>query len=677
MERPKKQSCSCFAYFSKKGNKKVDKGTDPEVIGRSSLSNFPVSFIPTDENPFMNSSMGSTQKLVSKFPLSNTMTTSLCRTPLMFNLTSSFAHNRENSIKNPEGTGINFNRQPSVTRRSSMPNFILEMNSCENDGGLKNIQPEEKKLQNYENKDLSRGTEIFPRNKSLENVKKEHAQSTESSMIGNKDMGMMSGPASQDLQIRLLELKGRGEGEKVDEEEKKVMVVKFEEEKKFEWNTVNFFSDKLNDEKKEKSKDVEGLKDQERVMVITEDPLELVMSPQSMPRKAMDLDEKTAKLGDVIEKPKEKIITEPFGTLVESIGKKADVDFKLVDQESNSSLRLQDSEAISLQTQIKPSLHGLASPQGLARPGGDKSGKKPQVSKSNPSLICPREPPKYMQIPPSIPLESPKAHIPNKLSNEDHTKLRRSSSKSPLRSLFLKDKFFEALSPVQHAFKSPTDRDKTPILKDAAMKCFENLIANKPRANEKPKPKIPALNLDLLPKAPIKLSQKSCEREGNKLKEKLLKSLEKNNSTVVVHESANGTKLSGIFNKDFNHSSSEKHFTTLDLILDSKSSPMMSVDQVSPNVVSPGYCFKRLPSLKISPIKSILSIDDYSDIISFLKNSPNASKLSEKLMIPELPVKSLKKNKLPALKPITPHYFHKKRSAPQMKNKPKISVENL
>ncbi|OMJ95424.1 hypothetical protein SteCoe_1188 [Stentor coeruleus] len=672
MERPKKQSCSCFGFFSNKSNKKVDKGTDAEVIGRSSLSNFPGSFIPTDDNPFMNNSMGSTQKLVSKFPLSNTMTTSLCKTPLIYNLTSSFAHNRENSIKNPEGTGSNFNHQPSVNRRSSMPEFILEMNSCENYEELKNIQPEEKKLQIYENKGLSYKTDIFPRNKSSDALKKEIIQSTETSIIGNKDIGIINKPASQDLQIILLGGKGR-EGEKVNEEGKKIVVGKVEEEKKIEWNTVKFFSDKQNDEKKNRNK-MDEQKDQERVMVITEDPLELMLSPQSVSRKTMDLDEKTEKLGSVVEKAKEKSKTEPVETFVENIIKKADFDFKHIEKDSDSDQKLQDSKAVNLQTQIKPSLTGLASPQSLTRPGGDKTNKKPQASKSNPSLIRPREPPKYMQIPPSIPLESPKAHIPHKLSNENHSKLRRSSSKSPLRSLFLKDKFFEAMSPVQNTFKSPTDRDKTPILKDTAMKCFENLVSNKQRTNDKPK--IPILNLDILnTKPPIRLSQKSSEREGNKLKEKLLKSLEKSNSTVVVHESVNGTKLSAIFNKDLNHSLSEKHFTTLDL--DSKSNPMISVDQVSPNIASPGYCFKRLPSLKISPIKSILSIDDYSDIISFLKNSPNASKLSEKLMIPELPVKSQKKNKLPALKPITPHYFHKKRSAPQIKNKAKISVENL
>ncbi|OMJ94673.1 hypothetical protein SteCoe_2172 [Stentor coeruleus] len=669
MEQPKKNSCSCFAFFSKKSNKKVDKGTDPEAIERSSLSNFPGSFIPTDENPFINNSMGSTQKLVSKFPLSNTMTTSLCRTPLMYNLTSSFAHGHENYIKNPEEICNKFNRQPSVTRRSSMPNFILEMNSCENDGGLKYIQFEEKKLQSYENQGLSYKTEIFPRNKSLEALKKEPVQSTETSMIGNKDMGFISGPASQDLQIKLLGVKNKEE----DEEGKKIIIEKVEEEKKIEWNSVNFFSDKQNDEKKNKDKEIKGQKEQERVMVITEDPLEFVISPLCISRKAVDLDEKTTKLGSVVEKPREKSISKPVETLIENIGKRVDMDFKLVDQESNSGLKLQDSEAINTQNQIKPSLTGLTSPQSLVKPDEDNSNKKSQGSKSNPSLICPREPPKYMQIPPNIPLESPKAQIQHKLSNENHNKLRKSSSKSPLRSLFLKEKFFEAMSPVQHIFKSPTDRDKTPILKDTAMKCFENLVANKPKFNEKLKPKIPILNLDLLPpKAPIKLSQKSVEREGNKLKEKLLKSLEKSNSTVVVHESVNGTKLSAVFNKELNHSSSEKHFSTLDLILDSKNNPIVSVDQVSP-----GCYFKRLPSLKISPIKSILSIDDYSDIVSFLKNSPNASKISEKLRIPELPVKSQKKGKLPVLKPITPHYFHKKRSAPQIKNKPKMSVENL
>ena len=138
------------------------------------------------------------------------------------------------------------------------------------------------------------------------------------------------------------------------------------------------------------------------------------------------------------------------------------------------------------------------------------------------------------------------------------------------------------------------------------------------------------------------------------------------NNTVIIHESHEHSKRLSFIGKDFESSYSGKK---IKLVLDSNDLP-------SPQnfIISPRNAIRRLPSLKISPIKSILSADDYSDILSFLKNSPHGSAMSIKAE-PDMNV--AKKYKLPALKPITPHYFHKKRSAPQLKQKPRILIEHL
>ena len=138
------------------------------------------------------------------------------------------------------------------------------------------------------------------------------------------------------------------------------------------------------------------------------------------------------------------------------------------------------------------------------------------------------------------------------------------------------------------------------------------------------------------------------------------------NNTVIINESRNHSKRLSLMGKDFESSYSGKK---IKLILDSNDFP-------SPAnlIISPRIGIRRLPSLKISPIKSILSADDYSDILSFLKNSPHCSAMSNKKE-PDMNV--AKKYKLPALKPITPHYFNKKRSAPQLKQKPRILIEHV
>ncbi|OMJ78110.1 hypothetical protein SteCoe_22177 [Stentor coeruleus] len=675
MERPKKQSCSCFGFLSKKDSKKVDKGTDTEAIGRMSLTNFPASLIPTDDNPFVNSSMGSTQKLVSRFPMSNTMTTSLCRTPLINNLTSSFAQNLENSIKNPDAAPNSLSRKPSLTRRSSMPDFLQNLYSAENYDNEKFSQAEEKKLFVQEIQRSSEKLGSIHRNKSSEVIRREIVQSTEASMTVNKDQGVFNIVTNKDLNAKLQKLNRKIEIQKAEEEYKKTYMIKEEEKEKVsEWNTVKFFSDnqnnKINEQKKIQEISVNdklGIESQkkliENAMVITEDSLELVLTPQNPKKKFQSVDDKTTKLIVETDKIEDKIETK------EEIYKLKD-DF----QEHDKQMSILTKESIPM----KLSLGILANPQSLVKPGGDKIGKKNHPSKSTPNLICPREPQKYLQIPLNLVLESPKPQGNFNLHEKPLNVVRKSSSKSPIRSVFLSENNFEPFSPVQHAIKTPTDGEKNFILKDTAMKCFEHLVSTKP-TKLKPKPKLPQLNLDQLPpKPPIKLSQKSSERiSNNKLKEQLLKSLEKSNNTIVVHDSINSARQILPICKNLNKSVSEKNFSTLDLILDANDNRITDEDQVSAFEISPKYCIKRLPSLKISPIKSIISIDEYSDLMSFIKTSPDISKLSEKLMIPEASIKLKKKSKLPALKPITPHYFQKKRSAPQIKNKQKMSVENL
>lgn len=678
MERPKKQSCSCFGFLSRKDSKKIDKGTDAEIIGRISLTNFPASLIPTDDNPFVNSSMGSTQKLVSRFPMSNTMTTSLCRTPLINNLTSSFAQNLENSVKNPDAAPNGLAHKPSLARRSSMPDFLQDLYSAENYDNEKFSQAEEKKLFVQELQRSSQKLGSIHRNKSSEVIRREIVQSTEASMTVNKDQGLFSIVTNKDLNTKLQKLNRKNEIQKAEEEYKKAYMIKEEEDKKVpEWNTVKFFSDsqvrKINDQKKTQELGVDDKlhvesqkKKAENAMVITEDSLELVLTPQNPKKKFQSVDDKTTKLIVGSESIKDTRANALKSETMEEICKLKD-GF----QEQGKILSILTQESIP----TKLSLDILASPQSLAKPGGDKNCKRNHPSKSTPNLICPREPPKYLQIPPDLGLESPKPQANFSLCEKPLNTVRKSSSKSPIRSVFLSNNF-EPFSPVHHAIKTPTEGEKLLILKDTAMKCFEHLVSTKPT---KPKPKLPQLNLDQLPpKPPIKLSQKSSERiSRNKFKEELLKSLEKSNNTIVVHDSINSARQILPVCRNLNKSMSEKNFSTLDLILDANDNQITGGDQVSAIEVSPKYCMKRLPSLKISPIKSIISVDEYSDLISFIKNSPDISKISEKLMIPEVPIKLKKKSKLPALKPITPHYFQKKRSAPQIKNKQRMSVENL
>ncbi|OMJ81497.1 hypothetical protein SteCoe_12884 [Stentor coeruleus] len=84
---------------------------------------------------------------------------------------------------------------------------------------------------------------------------------------------------------------------------------------------------------------------------------------------------------------------------------------------------------------------------------------------------------------------------------------------------------------------------------------------------------------------------------------------------------------------------------------------------------------KNLPILQISPIKSLVSIDDYSDIVAAM-NFPDSN--GSRYRFPDLFIRSVKKVKqLPLLKPITPRYAGKRMNLPKMRRDNEILLENL
>lgn len=84
---------------------------------------------------------------------------------------------------------------------------------------------------------------------------------------------------------------------------------------------------------------------------------------------------------------------------------------------------------------------------------------------------------------------------------------------------------------------------------------------------------------------------------------------------------------------------------------------------------------KNLPILQISPIKSLVSIDDYSDIVAAM-NFPDSN--GSRYRFPDLFIRSVKKTKqLPLLKPITPRYAGKRANLPKMRRDNEILLENL
>lgn len=83
---------------------------------------------------------------------------------------------------------------------------------------------------------------------------------------------------------------------------------------------------------------------------------------------------------------------------------------------------------------------------------------------------------------------------------------------------------------------------------------------------------------------------------------------------------------------------------------------------------------KASPHLEISPIKSMASLDDYSDIIAAF-NIPDYSNTAN---IPDLFIRAVQKPKqLPMLKPTTPHYFSKRSAMPRLRKDNLALIDKL
>ena len=101
-------------------------------------------------------------------------------------------------------------------------------------------------------------------------------------------------------------------------------------------------------------------------------------------------------------------------------------------------------------------------------------------------------------------------------------------------------------------------------------------------------------------------------------------------------------------------------------------SPGLSVDE---NVLD---CNKNSPHFEVSPIKSMISIDDYSDILAVLSNSEYPSRLTT-AMIPDIFIRpsQTKPRLLPFLKPTTPHFFSNRSAVPRFRKDNRALIGDL
>ena len=85
---------------------------------------------------------------------------------------------------------------------------------------------------------------------------------------------------------------------------------------------------------------------------------------------------------------------------------------------------------------------------------------------------------------------------------------------------------------------------------------------------------------------------------------------------------------------------------------------------------------KNFPMLEISPIKSIISVDDYSDIVAAMTSAEG--QIPMKRNIHELFIKNIQKSKqLPLLKPTTPRYLGRRNPIPRMRRDNQIFLEHF
>lgn len=82
----------------------------------------------------------------------------------------------------------------------------------------------------------------------------------------------------------------------------------------------------------------------------------------------------------------------------------------------------------------------------------------------------------------------------------------------------------------------------------------------------------------------------------------------------------------------------------------------------------------NLPELGISPIKSIISMDDYSDVLHAFNNPISNARLA----IPDLFIRNkIKARPLPLLKPSTPRYLNRQSLIPKLRKDNQILLGNL
>ena len=151
--------------------------------------------------------------------------------------------------------------------------------------------------------------------------------------------------------------------------------------------------------------------------------------------------------------------------------------------------------------------------------------------------------------------------------------------------------------------------------------------------------------------------------------------LYENNNSVIVHDSISISNMHSLFYEE--KAKITQNLNSVSDFFVPNDNFVCFAEKMSPIITFPKYGKKKLPSLKISPIKSVISVDDYSDIISLIKSPKEYQSFAKKLSVPDLFSKNNRKNKLPALKPITPHFLNKKKSAPLLKNRAKVTIGNI
>ena len=627
MERQKK-SCSCFGIFSKKIPKKVDQGTEARQVIRSSLVNFSSSHFNAEENP-LNNSLSATQKLHSSIPLTNTLTSPLCRTPSMFQFSSTSL--RQGSGKpNTSVKGQSTEELPQ--RKNSLPISQIE----------EFFKEDSKDNKGEENKISERQVDRIP--------------STESSVVLIPEK--CSDPAARNSLITISNNHPMSFPRPVQQEERKELP----RLQKLDSPPVI----------KILNNDPEGLKESpifpnpiEKITEIKEsknfelqEPSKILQEPEICPpmviceiieefdqkSKSLSLNGEENKFVPFISK-EEPVIntkTENFQIDVLLDQQEEPVFLKIVQKCSDNDDYPPEPDFTSPLLQV-PKVLGVVQSEPSIIPNQFFQLKYPEPVLDSNFFIKEAAKKSFENLVNRISSDKKFQNLPEKIFPEN-----------PVKPIKLPVKAFEAPIDLPIVQLHPEHPPAIPRKVDLKFKNSQEILKEMYM-----KPKNPTFEPNK------KFEDNNSLASISEIEKPILnhsKSLSlSNNNTVIVHESKDFSKRLSIFTKDFDYSYSGKQ-------LKHALSPSEFSNK---NLFSPRYHNRRLPSLKISPIKSILSADDYSDILSFLKHSPRSSPKAENPKI------DAKKYKLPALKPITPHYFNKKRGAPQLKQKARIQIEHL